>query len=45
MVQILTSYPALHRVGYDFDKETVRVLVYRGLRFKNLYYNIEKKSQ
>ena len=35
----------IYRVGSDFDKETVKISgVKIGLRFKNLYYNIEKKS-
>ena len=34
---------ALHRVGYYFDKEMIKVSgVKIGLRFKDLYYNIEK---
>ena len=43
--KISTSYPALHRVRCESDKETVKVSnVKIGLRFKNLYYNIEKKK-
>ena len=29
----------------DFDKNTVKVSVYSGLRVKNLYHNIGKKCQ
>ena len=35
----------LHRVGRDYDKETVKASVVKCASFKNLYYNIEKKCQ
>ena len=43
---ISTSYPALHRVKCDSDKDTVKVSGIKvGLHFKNLYLNIEKKKK
>ena len=35
----------LYRVRWNVDKETVKVSVESGIRFKNLYYNVKKKKK
>ena len=41
----ITAYSALHRVGCNFDKETVIHVVKDVKCFKNLYYNIGKMQK